>query len=83
MALVRCKDHFPEEGGRGADYKVAVESIGYPETAAICGRKGHDKPGYVLLTESEYELYKQGQRVFEPHTNAAHVRVKDPVVKEI
>lgn len=83
MALVRCEDHFPDEGGRGTDYVVAVEPVGYPETAVVCGRKDHNRPGYVLLDESEHELFKQGQRVFEPHTNAVHVKVRDPVVREI
>jgi hypothetical protein len=83
MALVRCEDHFPEDGGRGNDYVAAVEPVGYPETAAVCGRSGDNTPGYLLLDEAEYEQFKHGQRSFEPHTNAVHIRVKDPVVRKI
>jgi len=85
MALVRCKDHFPEKGGRGRNYVAAVEPVGFPSTAAICGREGtgHISLGHVLLDESEYEMFQQGQRVFEPHSNATHLRVKEPVVEEL
>lgn len=85
MALVRCDEHFPEKGGRGREYVVAVEPIGYPDTAATCGREGtgHDKAGHVILDKAEYERFKQGQRVFEPHTNAIHVQVKDTIFKEL
>ena len=78
MVLVRCEEHYPDEG-RGRNYVAVVEPIGYPNTAAICGREGasHTAAGHVHLDESEYELYKQGQRIFEPHTNATHVRVTD------
>ena len=85
MALVRCEEHLPEKGGRGRNYVVAVEPIGLPETAAVCGREGtnHATPGYVLLDESEHEQFNQGQRVFEPHSNATHIKTKDTVAFEL
>lgn len=85
MVLVRCDDHFPENGGRGRNYVVAVEPVGFPESGAVCGRKGHTEgePGYALLDETELELFEQGQRAFEPHTNAVHVQVKDNIVAEL
>lgn len=85
MALVRCEEHLPEKGGRGRDYVVAVEPIGLPKTAVVCGRNGtnHHIPGYILLDESEYKQFKQGQRVFEPHSNATHIKTNGTVAFEL
>lgn len=84
MALVRCSEHLPDSG-RGRNYVIAVEPVGLPDTAAVCGREGtkHGIPGYVLLDESEYEQFKQGQRVFEPHSNATHIKTTDTVAFEL
>lgn len=84
MALVRCHDHYPNPNMTERNYVVAVEPVGYPRTAAICGRKGrgHNEPGHVLLHESEYEQYQQGQRVFDPNTGSVDIRVTDSFVEE-
>lgn len=84
MALVRCEEHYPDPERTKRNYVVAVEPVGFPDTAAICGRKNreHDNPGVVVLHESEYELYKQGQRVFDPNTASVDIRVTDKIVDE-
>jgi len=62
--LVRCDDHpsIP-------DYRHKVNPVGYPDTAAICGRPGCTKPGRVLLKDDEWKLYQQGQHVIEGPNN--------------
>lgn len=64
---------------------AAVEPVGYPDTAAICGRDEgqHPEPGLVILRESEHEEYKHGRRVFTPYSHSVHIRVKDPVVRRL
>lgn len=85
MVLVRCEEHYPDPNRTQNDYVIAVEPVGYPNSAAICGREGrsHDDIGYVLLHESEYERYKQGQRVFDPNTASVDIRVEDEVAEEL
>lgn len=74
MAIVRCVEHLPE--GRKAEYVMSLNPIGYPDTAAVCGREGCEQPGLVWLTEDERLAYVDGQRVFEVKTNAIKVRVE-------
>ena len=47
MALVRCEQHRPQ--GRSHDYVQAVRPLGYPETAAVCGITGCNRPGLLWL----------------------------------
>lgn len=84
MAIVRCQDHPP----RTHSYAIAVEPVGYPETALICGRgdEDHDEIGWVYLLPEEYENYQEGKRVFglwgpDSSSSAAKVRVSDDVVE--
>jgi len=73
MALVRCIEHRPQKGKH--EYVISLESVGYPDTAAICGRPGCENSGLVWLTEDERQAYLDGQRVFRIMTNAAQIRV--------
>ena len=76
MALVRCDAHGKPEGTKVKDaYVKAVEPVGYPETAAICGRSHCEQPGHVWLIAQEYEEYQCGQRTFGVKTQAVKVRV--------
>lgn len=86
MAIVRCQDHPP----RTFNYEIAVEPMGFPETALICGREGedHDAVGWVYLLPDEYEASQDGRRVFplwgpESSSDAAKVRVSDDVVEGV
>jgi hypothetical protein len=58
--LVRCEDHLSEK------YHHSVTPIGYPNTAAICGRC--HKAGKILLNEAEWQAYQTGQRIFSFNT---------------
>jgi hypothetical protein len=69
--LVRCQDH-PSEA-----YAHEVAPIGYPETAAICGRC--EKAGKVLLNEKEWRQYQAGRTVFAFNSNVMRVRVKSAI----
>lgn len=74
MAIVRCVGHKPQRGKH--EYVISLEPIGYPETAAICGRKECEEPGLAWLTEDERQAYLDGQRIFGINTNAADIKVK-------
>lgn len=83
MAIVRCQDHPP----RNTNYAIAVEPVGYPDTALICGRdeNDHDEIGWVYLLPEEYKEYQDGNRVFglwgpDSASSAAKVRVSDNTV---
>lgn len=84
MAIVRCQDHPP----RTTNYEIAVEPVGYPDTALMCGRNGeqHTERGWVFLLPNEYEEFNEGKRVFglwgpDSESTAAKVRVSDDVVE--
>ena len=66
--LVRCNRHPSKK------YHHSVEPMGYPETAAICGRC--ERPGKILLNENEYAAYQRGQTVFTFNNNVMAVRAK-------
>ncbi len=55
--LVRCHEH-----PSGSDYRHSVEPVGYPNTAAICGRLGCENPGKILFKEAEWKSYQAGER---------------------
>jgi hypothetical protein len=64
--LVRCAKH-PSKS-----YSYSARPVGYPNTAAICGRC--DQPGMILLNVSEWKAYQAGQIVFS--FNNATMQVK-------
>ena len=70
--LVRCEDH------PSSDYRYSVEPVGYPETAAICGKC--DREGKILLSETEWAQYLAGERVFAFKNNTMKVKAKPPAV---
>lgn len=74
MAIVRCEKHEPV--GRTRSYASAVEPVGYPDTALVCGLKQCEEPGLVWLEQDELDTYKSGGRVFFMPTFAAKLRVK-------
>jgi hypothetical protein len=68
--LVRCGDHPSKK------YRHAVRPIGYPKTAAVCGRPRCDKVGQVLLSEMEMQGYQSGRTVFGFNNNVMKVEVE-------
>lgn len=75
MAIARCEKHTPE--GVKHDYAVFALPIGYPDTAAICGRVGCEDPARVWLTKEDHDAFKGGIRVFNIRTHSAKLRVSD------
>jgi len=73
MALVRCQFHGKPEG-RSRSYARSVKPLGWPDTAAICGRADCEKPGWIWLTNDEDLSYKQGQRIFGFNNASMKVR---------
>ncbi len=47
MAIARCDKHTPT--GIKHDYRAYALPIGYPETAAICGKMDCEEPARVWL----------------------------------
>ncbi len=66
--LVRCNNHPSKVYGHSA------KPLGYPNTAAICGRC--DQAGMTLLNEAEWKAYQAGQAVFSFNNNAMRVRAE-------
>jgi hypothetical protein len=58
------------------EYAYSVHPVGYPRTAAICGRAGCTKAGRVLLRKHEWHLYVSGQRIFAGRENFTKIRVE-------
>ena len=75
MAIARCDKHTPM--GKTHDYRAYALPIGYPETAAICGRAGCEKPARVWLTKNDHAAFKRGIRVFNIRAHAVKLRVSD------
>jgi hypothetical protein len=73
--IVRCDKHAPSQQQH---YVQAhrVNPIGYPHTAAICGRYGCTDPGRVLLQDHEWERYQRGERVFAGMYDFTKIRVE-------
>lgn len=73
MALVRCEGHGKPKGST-RNYVAGVEPVGYPDTAAICGRANCESPGLGWLDTHEHEAYQEGQRIFEMSTATVKIR---------
>ena len=74
MALVRCKD-CGEPAGKERHYVKAVKPVGYPDTAAICGRKHCEEPGMVWLDEDDARGYDGGERIISVPNAAVKIKV--------
>ena len=46
--IVRCEKHAPKR------YSHTVNPVGYPNTAAVCGKYPCEDAGKLLLTEAEW-----------------------------
>lgn len=72
MAIMRCKEHTPKRAKR--DYTAAVEPIGYPNTALVCGSTHCENPALIWLERHEKEAFDQGDRIFQAFTASMKVR---------
>ena len=68
MAIMRCAVHQPK--GRTRNYTAAVQPVGYPETALVCGANSCDAPALIWLEADEKVAYDRGQRIFEAFTGS-------------
>ncbi len=66
--LVRCNTHHSPY------YIHHAKPIGYPNTAAICGRC--DQPGMLFLNETEWEAYQNGKTIFSFNSNVMQVQAE-------
>lgn len=79
MAIVRCNKH-PVHYIQARNYYVRrVEPIGYPETAALCGKRDCVNPGYIWLTLEEHDQYIKGKRCFPLDTALVTIAVSDNI----
>ena len=68
IMLVRCEKH------PSRTYVYKAKPLGYPHTAAICGRC--DDPGMILLNAAEWKAYQSGQTVFSFNNNVMRVQAE-------
>lgn len=85
--LFRCDDHtdsWPVSRSDDYEYVALIEPVGYPETAAVCGREDCTEPALVVLDDREYWRYQyRDERVFGLRNRAdAAVRATDTVERE-
>ena len=80
MAIGRCSEH-PFERVTKEPYNVYAFPLGYPQTAAICGRPGCENPARIWLTPDEVTQHRAGARVFDLHSQAIKARVGDDLTK--
>lgn len=76
MALARCRK-CGKPSGRTKDYVASATPCGYPNTAAVCGSSGCERPAFVWLNREEKDAFDKGMRVFCLPTQAMKVRVMD------
>lgn len=74
MAIMRCPKHAPKRTTRA--YSGAVEPLGYPDTALVCGSVHCREPALIWLEVSEREEFDRGERVFRAFTASMKVRAK-------
>jgi hypothetical protein len=76
MAIARCEKH-PFERDTKERYDVFALPLGFPETAAICGRAGCDNAAHIWLSPEEIRQHGGGERFFGLNdTRAIRVRVE-------
>jgi len=81
MAIARCDQH-PIQRDTKEPYKAYAPPLGFPETAAICGRVGCENPAHIWLAPEEIKQHKSGRRVFGVKTHSIRVRVTDELISK-
>ena len=69
MAIIRCEDHPPK--GRTRTYERAVEPVGHPKSALVCGSKHCEVSGLIWLEDYEAMDYAEGRRIFDAFSGSA------------
>jgi hypothetical protein len=78
MAIARCEKHTPD--GTKHNYRAYALPVGFPDTAAICGRPECEAPARLWLTDDDRAAFDRGIRVFNIRTNSAKLRVSDELI---
>lgn len=81
MAIARCVNH-PITRETKEPYKLHALPLGYPNTAAVCGRVGCEEPALIWLTPTEVKDHSNGRRVFGVKTHSIRVRVSDDQISK-
>jgi hypothetical protein len=76
IMIVRCENHAALVQKKHYARARSVNPVGYPHSAAICGRCGCKNPGRVLLQDHEWKRYQRGERIFAGRDNFTKVRVE-------
>ncbi len=79
MAIARCEQHTPH--GTKHSYTAYALPVGYPQTAAICGRPDCERPARVWLTFDDKAAFERGVRIFNIRTHSAKLRVSDELTR--
>lgn len=74
MAIMRCREHAPKRTKR--EYAGAVEPVGFPDTALVCGSVHCRNSALIWLELHERERFDAGERIFEAFTASMKVRAK-------
>lgn len=74
MAIMRCRAHAAKRATR--EYTAAVEPVGYPHTALICGSVKCRDAALIWLERHEEAEFEAGERVFKAFTATMKVRAK-------
>ncbi|MFC2017153.1 hypothetical protein ACFLUD_01915 [Chloroflexota bacterium] len=81
MAIVRCKEH-PVQANQAKDvYVRRAKPMGFPNTAAICGRRHCNNPCYVWLTLEEHDQFIRGKRNYALDTALVSLRVTNDILE--
>jgi hypothetical protein len=80
MAIARCEKH-PFERPTVESYNTYARPVGYPTTAAVCGRLGCENAPRIWLSPAEVRQHRRGARVFSVNSHAIRVRVGNTLRK--
>ena len=81
MAIVRCEKH-PVDANRARNiYVKRTTPFGYPNTAAICGSRNCERPGYVWLTKEDLKYLQTGKTYLTLNTALVRLRVTEELLE--
>jgi hypothetical protein len=81
MSMARCREHPPQNDRAAAPYTACALPVGYPQTAAICGRGDCRNAALLWLTDAEQETHATGNRIFCLETKSIKVCVQTDLHK--
>ena len=76
MAVARCEMHGAPVGSKRAYGSLPVKPVGFPETAAVCGRTGCAEPAMIWLDADDQRRYNEGENIMPVPNLAIKVRVQ-------